>query len=141
MTHVPFRSTGDNANSLAGGHTQLAMDHISIMLPQAQNGTVRPIAVTTRERIAGAREIATVAETIEDFEIVAWIGMLAPVGTPRSIVDTLAAEVKRIVELPDVAENLRSTGAIASPLPTEKFDAFIMRERAMWRDVIRSLGL
>ena len=60
MTHVPFRNTADNANALAGGHVQLAMDVISILLPQAQSGSLRAIAVTSKDRIPGAPEIPTV---------------------------------------------------------------------------------
>jgi tripartite-type tricarboxylate transporter receptor subunit TctC len=141
MTHVPFRNTADNANALAGGHVQLAMDVISILLPQAQSGSLRAIAVTSKDRIPGAPEIPTVAETINGFEIVAWVGMLAPAGTPRPVVDLLAAEVKRIVHTPDVADNLRAVGAIAMPVPTEQFDAFVKRERGTWRDLINGLKL
>ena len=141
MTHVPFRNTADNANALAGGHVQLAMDVISILLPQAQSGSLRAIAVTSKDRIPGAPEIPTVAETINGFEIVAWVGMLAPAGTPRPVVDLLAADVKRIVQMPEVADNLRAVGAIAMPVPTEQFDAFVKRERGTWRDLISGLKL
>jgi tripartite-type tricarboxylate transporter receptor subunit TctC len=141
MTHVPFRNTADNANALAGGHVQLAMDVISILLPQAQSGSLRAIAVTSKERVASASEIPTVAETINGFDIVAWVGMFAPAGTPRPIVDLLAAEVKRIVDTPEVADNLRAVGAIAMPVPTERFDAFVKRERGTWRDLIGGLAL
>jgi tripartite-type tricarboxylate transporter receptor subunit TctC len=141
MTHVPFRSTADNANALSGGHVQFAMDIISILLPQAQSGSLRAIAVTSRERVPGAPEIPTVAETVPGFDIVAWVGMFAPAGTPRPIVDLLAAEVKRIVEVPEVADNLRAVGANAMPIPTEKFDAFVKRERDTWRELVNGLGL
>jgi tripartite-type tricarboxylate transporter receptor subunit TctC len=141
MTHVPFRNTAANANALAGGHVQLAMDVISILLPQAQSGSLRAIAVTSKDRIPGAPEIPTVAETINAFEIVAWVGMLAPAGTPRPVVDLLAADVKRIVQTPEVADNLRAVGAIAMPVPTEQFDAFVKRERGTWRDLISGLKL
>jgi tripartite-type tricarboxylate transporter receptor subunit TctC len=141
MTHVPFRNTADNANALAGGHVQLAMDVISILLPQAQSGSLRAIAVTSKDRIPGGPEIPTVAETINGFEIVAWVGMLAPAGTPRPVVDLLAADVKRIVQMPEVADNLRAVGAIAMPVPTEQFDAFVKRERGTWRDLISGLKL
>ena len=141
MTHVPFRNTADNANALAGGHVQLAMDVISILPPQAQSGSLRAIAVTSKERIASGPEIPTVAETITGFEIVAWVGMLAPAGTPRPIVDLLAAEVKRIVHTPEVADNPRAVGAIAMPVPTERVDVVVRRERGTWRDLISGLGL
>lgn len=141
MTHVPYRSTGDNANSLAGGHVQLAMDIISVLLPQAKAGIIRAIAVTTKERVASAPEIPTVAETLPGFEVVAWVGMLAPAGTPRPILDALAAEVKRILALPDVAKNLDSVGAVPAATTPEEFAAFLKTERATWGNVIKGLGL
>jgi tripartite-type tricarboxylate transporter receptor subunit TctC len=141
MTHVPFRSTGDNANSLAGGHVQLAMDIISVLLPQAKAGTVRAIAVTSRERVASAPDIPTVGEAISGFEVVAWIGMMAPAGTPRPIVDTLAREVKRILALPEVAANLDSAGGVAAATTPEELGAFLKDERDRWEGVIKALGL
>jgi len=141
MTHVPFRSTGDNANSLAGGHVQLAMDIISVLLPQAKAGTLRAIAVTSRERVAGAPDIPTVGETLAGFEVVAWVGMMAPAATPRPIVDRLAAEVKRILALPDVNANLDSVGGVAATTSPEGFGAFLKEERERWEGVIKGLGL
>ncbi len=141
MTHVPFRSTGDNANSLAGGHVQLAMDIISVLLPQAKAGTLRAIAVTSRERVAGAPDIPTVGETLAGFEVVAWVGMMAPAATPRPIVDKLAAEVKRILALPDVNANLDSVGGVAATTSPEGFGAFLKEERERWEGVIKGLGL
>lgn len=141
MTHVPYRSTGDNANSLAGGHVQLAMDIISVLLPQANAGTLRAIAVTSKDRVASAPDIPTVGETIKGFEVVAWIGMMAPAGAPRAVVDKLAAEVKRILALPDVAKNLDSVGAVPSPTTPEEFGAFLKTEQATWGNVIQGLGM
>ena len=141
MTHVPFRSTGDNANSLAGGHVQLAMDIISVLLPQAKAGILRAIAVTSKDRVASAPDIPTVGETLPGFEVVAWVGMLAPAATPRPVVDTLAAEVKRILALPEVAKSLDSVGAVPAPTTPEEFAAFLKTERATWGNVIKGLGL
>jgi tripartite-type tricarboxylate transporter receptor subunit TctC len=141
MTHVPYRGTGDNANSLAGGHVQLAMDTISVLLPLARAGTMRAIAVTSRERVASAPDIPTVGESVKSFEVVPWVGMYAPVGTPRPVVEKLAAEVKRIVALPDVATNLESVGAVAAASTPEEFGAFLKEERVRWESVIRRLGL
>jgi tripartite-type tricarboxylate transporter receptor subunit TctC len=141
MTHVPYRSTGDNANSLAGGHVQLAMDISSVLLPQTRAGLFRAIAVSSTDRVSSAPDIPTIGETLPGFEVVAWIGMLAPAGTPRPVIDTLAAEVKRILALPEVAKNLDSAGAVASPTSPEEFGAFLKDEQSRWRGVIAGLGL
>jgi tripartite-type tricarboxylate transporter receptor subunit TctC len=141
MTHVPFRGAGDNANAIAGGHVQLAMDIISVLLPQARGGTMRAIAVTSRERVASAPDIPTVGETLKDFEVVAWVGMMAPAGTPRPVVETLAAAVKRIVALADVKKNLDAVGGVAAATTPDEFGAFLGEERARWEVVIKGLGL
>ena len=140
-THVPFRGAGDNANAIAGGHVQLAMDIISVLLPQARAGTMRAIAVTSRERVASAPDIPTVGETLKGFEVVAWVGMMAPAGTPRPVIETLAAEVKRIVALPEVKASLDAVGGVAAATTPDDFGAFLKEERARWEVVIKGLGL
>ena len=141
MTHVPYRGAGDNAAAVAGGHVQAAMDIISVLLPQARAGTMRAIAVTSRERVASAPDIPTVAETLKDFEVVAWVGMMAPAGTPRPIVEKLAAEVKRIVALPDVKASLDAVGGLPAATTPQEFGAFLAEEHARWEVVIKGLGL
>lgn len=141
MTHVPFRGAGDNATAVAGNHVQLAMDIVSVLLPQARAGTMRAIAVTSRERLASASDIPTVSETLKDFEVVAWVGMMAPARTPRPIVDELANEVRHILARPDVTTNLYAVGGVAAATTPDEFDAFLADERARWEVVIKGLGL
>jgi tripartite-type tricarboxylate transporter receptor subunit TctC len=102
---------------------------------------MRAIAVTSRDRVASAPDIPTVGETLKDFEVVAWIGMMAPVGTPRVVVEKLAAEVKRILALPDVAANLDAVGAVAAATTPEEFREFLKDEQGRWKGVIEGLGL
>jgi tripartite-type tricarboxylate transporter receptor subunit TctC len=73
--------------------------------------------------------------------VVPWIGLFAPAGTPRPIIDKLAGEVKRIVALPEVATNLESVGAVAAASTPEEFGVFLKEEHARWKAVIERLGL
>jgi tripartite-type tricarboxylate transporter receptor subunit TctC len=143
MTHVPFRSTGDNANSLLGGHVQLAMDHIAVMLPQTQqnDGTLRALAVTSRTRSESAPEIPSISDTIKDFEIISWIGLFAPSGTPPSIVERLNGEVKRILALPEVIASFKQLASTPSYTTPADFSAFLVRERGLWEPAIKELGI
>jgi tripartite-type tricarboxylate transporter receptor subunit TctC len=68
-------------------------------------------------------------------------GVFAPAGTPKPIVDKMAAEMKRILELPDVKEKLFEIGAVASPMTPEDFAKFIDGERAKWADVVKAAGV
>lgn len=140
MTHVPFRSSGDIMNNLTGGHINLAFDNITLAWPQVKAGNLRALAVSSTERSAIAPDVPTVADTIPGFDATSWHGVFAPAGTPKAIVDKMAAEMKRILELPDVKDKLFELGAVASPMTPEDFVKFIDGERAKWADVVKASG-
>ena len=141
MSHVPYRSSGDVMNALMGGHIDLTFDNMTLAWPQAQAGTIRAIAVTSRERSPTAPDVPTVAETLPGFEATSWHGLFAPAGTPRPVVDRLAAEVKRIFEAPETQTKLQEIGAVASPMSPEEFTQFIAAERRKWQEVVKAAGL
>ena len=140
MTHVPFRSSGDIMNNLTGGHINLAFDNITLAWPQVKAGRLRALAVSSTARSEIAPEVPTVAETIPGFDATSWHGVFAPAGTPKAIVDAMAAEMKRILELPDVKEKLFEIGAIAAPMTPEEFVKFIDGERTKWAEVVKASG-
>lgn len=141
MTHVPFRSSSDIMNGIMGGHVDLAFDNMTLAWPQAQAGTVRALAVTSPERSPSAPEIPTVAETLKGFEATSWNGLWAPAGTPRAIVDRLAADVKAIMERPDVMKKATELGSTPAPSSPDQFAAFIKGEREKWQEVVRTVGV
>ncbi len=140
MTHVPFRSSGDIMNNLTGGHINLAFDNLTLAWPQVKAGRLRALAVSSTARSEIAPDVPTVAETIPGFDATSWHGVFAPAGTPKPIVDAMAAEMKRILELPDVKEKLFEIGAIAAPMTPEEFAKFIDTERAKWAEVVKASG-
>ncbi len=140
MTHVPFRSSGDIMNNLTGGHINLAFDNITLAWPQVKAGRLRALAVSSTERSAIAPDVPTVAETLPGFDATSWHGVFAPAGTPRPIVEKMAAEMKRILELPETREKLAELGAVASPMAPDDFVAFIERERTKWQEVVKASG-
>jgi tripartite-type tricarboxylate transporter receptor subunit TctC len=141
MTHVPHRSSGEVINNLVGGHIDLAFDNMTLAWPQARSGTLVALAVTSGQRSATAPEVPAVAESLSGFEATSWHGLFAPAGTPRDIVDKLAAEVKRIFEAPEVQRNLTEIGAVPSPMTPEQFIAFIAAERRKWQEVVQAAGV
>jgi tripartite-type tricarboxylate transporter receptor subunit TctC len=140
MTHVPFRSTGEVMNSMIGGHIDLAIDSMTTAWPHARAGTVRAIAVTTPQRSPTAPDLPSIGETVPGFQATAWQGLFTPAGTPRAVVDKLAAEAKRILELPEVAAQLKDLGAQPAPSSPEQFAAFLKSERAKWQEVVKASG-
>jgi tripartite-type tricarboxylate transporter receptor subunit TctC len=140
MTHVPYRSSGEVMQNVAAGHVDLAFDNMTLAWPQAQGGNVRALAVTSLQRSPTAPDVPTMDETFKGFEATSWHGLFAPAGTPKPIVDKLAAEVKRILDLPENKEKLMQIGAVASPMTPDEFTAFIATERAKWEPVVVASG-
>jgi tripartite-type tricarboxylate transporter receptor subunit TctC len=140
MVHVPFRSTGEVMNAVVGGHIDLAIDSMSTAWPHAKSGTVRAVAVTTPARSATAPDLPTVGETINGFQATAWQGMFVPAGTPRPVVEKLAAEVRKVLQRPDVIAALRDVGAEPAPSSPQEFAEFTRSERGKWEEVVRVSG-
>jgi tripartite-type tricarboxylate transporter receptor subunit TctC len=141
MTHIPFRSTAEVVNSMLGGNIDLAIDSMTTTWPFATSGNVRALAVTTPQRSATAPELPTISETLTGYEATAWQGLFAPAGTPRPIVETIAAEVKRVWELPDVVAALKSVGAEPALSTPDEFAAYTAAERNRWGEVVKASGV
>ena len=140
MTHVPFRSTAEVMNNTLSGTVDLAIDNMSTAWPLALDGKVRAIAVTTPKRSGAAPDLPTIGESISGFEATAWQGLYVPAGTPRPIVDKLSAEMKRILELPEVVKSLKDLGAEPAPSTPERFAEFLLVERTRWQEVVKASG-
>jgi tripartite-type tricarboxylate transporter receptor subunit TctC len=141
MTHVPFRSTADEMNSMMGGSIQLAIDSMTTLWPLAKGSQVRAIAVSTPQRVAAAPDVPTIGETVKGFEATGWQGLYAPGGTPRPIVDKIAAEVKRIFNEPQVATALANVGGEPAPMTPDAFAEFVRTERTKWAEVVKAAGV
>jgi len=141
MTHVPFRSTGEVVNSMLGGNIQLAIDSMTTIWPQAEAGQVRALGVSTPRRSPSAPDVPAIGETVQGYEAVAWQGLFAPAGTPRPVVDRIAAEVRRIWALPEVVTALTKLGAEPVVSTPDEFTAFARAERAKWAEVVKAAGV
>jgi tripartite-type tricarboxylate transporter receptor subunit TctC len=126
---------------MMNGSVDLAIDSMTTLWPQAQSGSVRALAVTTEKRVAGAPDLPTIGETIPGFSVEGWQGLFAPAGTPRPIVDKLAAEVKHMFEQPAVVDSLKKVGGEPESMTPDAFAAFIAAERPKWRDVVKASGV
>ena len=141
MVHVPYRSSGDVMNALMGGHIDLAFDNITLAWPQAKAGSMRALAVTSTSPSATAPDVPPVAASIPGFDATSWHGVFAPAGTPKPVVDRLAADVKQILEQPAVQKTLTEVGAVPSPMSPEEFSKFIAAERTKWQEVVKAAGV
>jgi len=113
IIHVPYKGTVQSVSDLVAGQVQMVFSDMVPALPHIRAGRLRPLAVTTRERVAVLPDVPTMIEAgVPDYESAVWWGVLAPKGTPAAIVGRLNAELGRIVKLPDVQEKYASLGVV-----------------------------
>ncbi len=141
MTHIPFRSTAEEVNNMIGGQLDLAIDSMTTTWPFAQAGSVRALAVTTPQRAAAAPDLPTIGETLPGYEATAWQGLFAPAGTPRAIIEAIAAQLDQIWRSPDVIKALQAVGAEPVTTTPDEFTAYTTSERAKWGEVVKAAGV
>lgn len=142
ITHVPYKGGSPAATDLMAGHLNMMFEMGYAALPAIQGGRVRPIAVTSAERISVLPEVPTMSELgIKGFESYNWQGIIVPAGTPTAIITKLNQAFNEILKDPDVAKAISSVGSQAVGGTPEAFGAFIASETAKWAKVIQSADI
>ena len=113
IVHVPHKASGEARNAVIGGHVQMMFDAITTMAQNVTAGQVRAIGTTGTKRSALTPDVPTVAEAgVPGYEATIWLGIMAPAGTPKPIVDKLNAEINKVIERPDVKDAWAKQGAV-----------------------------
>ena len=137
MLHVPYKGSAQVITDLVGRQVLVAVELVPTALPHIRGGKLRPLAVTTAQRIPLLPDVPSMAEAgLSSFEPSSTFGILAPAGTPRPVIDRLNGELARILRLPDVNERLLQQGAFATSTTPEQAAQRIRSEIAMWAKVI-----
>ena len=142
ITHVPYKGGSPAATDLMAGHLNMMFEMGYAALPSIQGGRVRPIAVTSAERISVLPDVPTMNELgIKGFESYNWQGIVVPAGTPAPIINKLNQAFNEILKDPDVAKAISSVGSQAMGGTPEAFGEFIASETAKWAKVIQSANI
>src|SRR4051812_10432893 len=142
IRHVPYRGSVPAMFDVVAGHIPFMVVDLQPALQQIREGTVRVLGVTTPKRVAAAPDIPTLAEGgLAGFELVAWQGVVAPSGTPRPIVDALAAQIAKLIADPATRDKLREISLEPLPPSTpDSFAAYIKTEIARWAVIVKNSG-
>jgi tripartite-type tricarboxylate transporter receptor subunit TctC len=141
LVHVPYKGLGPATTDLLSGQVQLMFSSAVAMMPHAQAGRLRAIAMTGAKRSAAIPNVPTVAESgVPDYESGSWYGILAPTGTPREIIDLLNREIVAAVRSPDITDRLVAEAVIPVGSTPAEFAAYIQKEYTRIGNVIRSSG-
>lgn len=142
LVHVPYKSVFDAIGDVMSGQLKLMIYPVPVIKPFIANATVRPIAVVSSKRSPALPGVPTLAETlVPGLDFTSWLGILAPAGTPRPVVDRLNAVVVKAMDSTATKEFLAEQGLEAVGAGPDKFADTIRADYDRWRDVVQSLNL
>jgi tripartite-type tricarboxylate transporter receptor subunit TctC len=142
MIHVPYKGAGPAVADLVAGQITMMIDNLPSSITQIQAGKLRALAVTSRDRVPELPDVPTMKEAgLDDFQVTAWFGLMAPAGTPAPVIDLLHKTVAGILAEPDVAKRLRELGGTPGGNTPAQFNAFIQEDRQRWSQLIKAIQL
>lgn len=138
MTHVPYKGTGLAMIDLLSGHVDLIFDSLATALPPVKAGRVRALAVTGARRLELMPELPTVSEAgVPNYEVSAWVAILAPARTPPDVVMRLNGELNKVLQMPDIRRIWADQGSEVGGGSPERLAAHVRSELAKWGKVVQ----
>ena len=142
LVHVPYKGNAEAMNAFLGGHIKIYFALVPAVLQHIKAGSLRPIAVTTEQRLPYLPDVPTIAESgFPGYEISSWQGVFAPGGTPRDVVGKINGEVVRLLSVPEVRARISLEGADPVGSSPDAFAERVKSEIAKWTKVARSAGI
>jgi tripartite-type tricarboxylate transporter receptor subunit TctC len=138
VVHVPYRNSGDARSGVIGGQVEMMIDAVTTMAPNVTAGQVRALATTGKKRSDVLPDVPTVTEAgVPGYEATIWLGLMAPKGTPKPIIDKLNAAVNEVVKRPDVVKLWAAQGALPMSMSPEEFDKYLRGDIVKWANVVK----
>ena len=138
LVHVPYRNSGEARSGVIGGQVQMMIDAVPAMAPNISEKQVRALATTGTKRSDVLPDVPTVIQAgVPGYEATIWLGLMAPAGTPKPIIDKLAAATNAFVKRPEIVKLWKEQGALPMSMTTEEFDKFLRGDIVKWADVVK----
>jgi tripartite-type tricarboxylate transporter receptor subunit TctC len=137
MTHIPYRGGAPAINDLIPGRVDVIFDNMPSIISHVRSGSVRGLAVTTKDRVGIVPDLPAIAETVPGFDVVSWFGFFAPVKTPKEIVAKINADTNAAMVYPAVKTRFEELGAVPKGSTEAELAAFLKSETEKWGPVIK----
>jgi tripartite-type tricarboxylate transporter receptor subunit TctC len=141
MTNVSYRGNNPALTDVVAGHVPTMFSNVSDALPQIKSGAIRALAVSSDAPVPQLPGVPTVAASYPGYSAITWNGLMAPAGTPKPIVDKMAAEIAKACKDPKFIERLAALGADPLGNTPEQFAALIARDLKTWAEAVEGAGL
>ncbi len=141
LSHVPYKGSSQAMNDLIGGQVKVSFVGVPNALPNLASGKLKALAVSTVKRYAEMPDVPTIDEAgVPGYDATIWLGLLAPPGTPREIVQKLNADITRILSTPEARKLMASAGVDVATSTPEEFGRLLATEMDRWGKVVRETG-
>ena len=141
ITHVPYKGSAPMMNDLLGGTLPVGITGLPAVQPHIKSGKLKLIAITTAQRAPGMPEAKTVAEQgFPGYAAAPWAGFFAPKGTPKPVVDKLAADLAEALRQPDVTQRMLELGSTIVANRPDEFRTFVARQIESWGEGVKLSG-
>ncbi len=141
IVHVPYKGSSGARTDILGGQVQMMFDAITTMAPNVRAGKLKALASSGKARSQVMPEVPTLNEAgVPGYETVIWLGIMAPTGTPRPIVEKLNAEITRVVNSPEMREAWAKQGATSMSMTPDEFAHFMREDIEKWARIVKSSG-
>ncbi|MDO8300902.1 tripartite tricarboxylate transporter substrate binding protein [Lacisediminimonas sp.] len=142
ITHVPYRGTGPALQDLVAGHVDMMFDTLAGSSAFIKSGQLKPLAVTTKERVAGFESVPTATEAgVPDYVVSSWYALFAIKGTPKPMIDRMIVEVEKALAQQDMKTKWTTMGATSRKLTGAEFGTFVHSETLRWADVVKKANI
>jgi tripartite-type tricarboxylate transporter receptor subunit TctC len=142
IVHVPYKGSDGARTGILGNQVQMMIDAITTMAPNVRAGKLKAMGTTGRARSSVLPDVPTLAEAgVPGYETGIWLGLMAPTGTPRAVLERLNAETARVLNAPDVRDTWSKQGAVPMSMSIEQFDKFLRDDIAKWAGVVKATGM
>ena len=142
LVHIPYKGSSGARTDVIGGQVDIMFDAVTTMTEQVRAGKVKALATTGKTRSAVMPDVPTMSEAgVPGYEATIWLGLMAPKGTPKAIVDRLNEAVSKIAVQPDVKQLWTKQGAVAMVMSPDAFDKYTRDDIAKWEKVIKTAGI
>ena len=142
IVHVSHKTSGDMRTSVLGGHVQMMFDAITVLAPNVREGKVVALGTSGKARSSVMPEVPTIAEAgVPGYESTIWLGVMAPAKTPQAIVDTLNAEIRKIMARPEIKDAWGRQGATPMTMTPPEFEKYLRADIDKWAKVVNMAGL
>jgi tripartite-type tricarboxylate transporter receptor subunit TctC len=140
--HVPYKGSAPALTDIISGQVNYMVETVASVVGHIRSGRLKALGVSTAKRAAALPDVPTIAEStdMKDFDVAAWIGYAAPMGTPRDAVARLSAEMQKVMQAPDFRERMLGAGLDLATPPAD-YAAFMRREQDRYAAVIKSANI